>query len=883
MPPPDAPPTREPLSADLLGEGLDCAPDAVLGVAPDGRIRYANASACALLGYGAEEFPGLDLKVLAPDAFPGVDGTKALETVLVDRAGGRIHAEMTRARVSHGGTDLQFLFIRDITSHMAAEAALRRSETRFALAFNASPDAINITRLDDGTYLEVSTGFERLTGWKRDEVLGRTSVELDIWAYPEERQRMTTLLKAKGEFDATLFTFRRKDGTLMKGLMSGRLVSLEGLPCLLTITRDVTAQEDAQQALGNLTDLIAAITAHVPAYIALLDRGGHILFLNKVAEGFALADVIGKDFLDGMTGDAKALGARALARILEGSGREVFEGQGWGPDREPRWYRTIMGPMTEKGKVVGAVLIAMDETERRRQEERLRESEDRFQALQSHTPDALFWIRVGPLGELLLEGMNPAAESFLGRRAQDVAGLPFEAFCPPGLAAAFIAHDRECIAARRPVTFEEEIPGPDGSRYLSTTLVPIEDDSGRIHRIVGSARDMTQKRRMEEALRLSQKLESLGVLAGGIAHDFNNLLTAIMGNLNLAQLKLPEGSPALGHLEAVENAVLKASELTRQMLAYSGKGRFSVKPQDLDTVVNGMVHLLKVTVPKGATLSIQLAGNLPAVEGDAAQIQQVVMNLVTNASDALGDKEGVIRVTTRAEELDEARIRAAFPAQDLEPGAFVVLEVEDTGCGMSPGVLSRIFDPFFTTKVKGRGLGLSAMLGILKGHKAGILIRSREGEGSSFQVFFPASRGTAAPRPEAAPDPGSGFSGRLLLVDDEVIILESIGLALETLGFEVIQARDGVEALERFEEAGPDLVLMDLTMPRMDGATAFAKMQALRPEVPVILSSGYDRQALEGVRPAAFVQKPYRLKELKNLLAEVLRSRGAPGSPLPGP
>ena len=288
-------------------------------------------------------------------------------------------------------------------------------------------------------------------------------------------------------------------------------------------------------------------------------------------------------------------------------------------------------------------------------------------------------------------------------------------------------------------------------------------------------------------------------------------------------------------------------------------------------MVNEMVHLLKVSIPKKATLAIQLAGNLPAIEGDAAQIQQVIMNLVTNASDALGDREGVIRVVTRSEHLDEERIRVDFPAQALEPGPFVVLEVEDTGNGMSPGVMARIFDPFFTTKIKGRGLGLSAMLGILRGHKAGILIRSREGVGSLFQIHFPASRKAVAPRPDVPAEPGGTFSGRLLLVDDEVIILDSIGAALETLGFEVILARDGVEALERFEQDRPDLVLMDLTMPRMDGATAFTRMHASRPEIPVILSSGYDRQALEGVRPAAFVQKPYRLKELKKLLAEVLR------------
>jgi len=183
----------------------------------------------------------------------------------------------------------------------------------------------------------------------------------------------------------------------------------------------------------------------------------------------------------------------------------------------------------------------------------------------------------------------------------------------------------------------------------------------------------------------------------------------------------------------------------------------------------------------------------------------------------------------------------------------------------------RIFDPFFTTKVKGRGLGLSAMLGILRGHKAGIRISTQEGKGSLFQIFFPASARAAAPRPGSSAEPAGEFSGIVLLVDDEAIILDSIGMALQSFGFQVIQARDGVEALERFEATPPDLVIMDLTMPRMDGATAFARMQASRPEVPVILSSGYDRQALEGVQPAAFVQKPYRMRELKKLVAQVLR------------
>ena len=744
------PPPPGQLPESLSAAGLEHAPDAILCAHPRGMILYANPAASLLLGHAREAFPGLALAALLPDLRLDTWEAPSRETILLAKDGTRIPVELTLAWVPPSSRTLVFMFIKDLTARRAAEAALKKSESRFALAFNASPDAINITRLDDGTYLEVSQGFERMSGWKREEAVGRTAPELDLWHDKEDRARMTALLKEHGEFDGQLFTFRRKDGTLLKGMMSGRMVSLDGVPCLLTITRDVTLQLDAQQALGNLTDLISAITASVPAFILLLDREGRVLFINRLPRGHRLEDVIGMDFRDSLSAEARPEASAAMARILEGSERETFDGLGWGDAGELRWYHTTLGPMTESGKLVGIVLIAMDDTERRRQEERLRD--------------------------------------------------------------------------------------------------------------------------VEEALRQSQKLESLGVLAGGIAHDFNNLLTAIMGNLNLAQLKLPEQSPAHPHLESVENTVLKASELTRQMLAYSGKGRFSVKPHNLNVVVEEMVHLLKVTVTKKAHLTVQLGAGLPAIEGDASQLQQVIMNLVTNASEALGDREGVIRVATGLEVLDQERILAAFPAQALDPGPYVVLEVEDTGCGMAPEVLARIFEPFFTTKVQGRGLGLSAMLGILKGHRAGISIRSRAGAGTSFQIYFPASLEPVPARPGPGAQAPGGFTGKVLLVDDEVIILESIGVALRGMAFEVLEARDGLEAVEQFEASGGDLtlVMMDLTMPRMDGATAFKRMQALHPGIPVILSSGYDRQALDGVRPAAFVQKPYRLSQLRKLLQEVL-------------
>ena len=734
----------------LLAAGLDHCPEAVLGVDQATRLCYANPAACRLFGYEPSELLAAGLPAIQPD--PGWDPWRApaLETVLTARDGTRVPVRMTRARLEQDGRKWLLFYVHDLTGQRATEAALRKSESRFALAFNASPDAINLTRLEDGAYLEISQGFENLTGWKREEVLGRTSQELGLWADPDGRARMVALLRGGEAFNDQLFRFRRKDGSIIKGMMSGRMLSLEGVPSLLTITRDVTAQVDAQEALASLTDLLTAITAHVPAFITLLDPDGRIRYLNRMAPGFRMEDVLGMDFLAGISEEIKPLARAALDQVLAGAEQATYAGWGWGPERELRWYHCIMGPMRKNGQVTGCVLIALDETERRDQDTRLKA--------------------------------------------------------------------------------------------------------------------------MEEALRQSQKLESLGLLAGGIAHDFNNLLTAIMGNLNLGQMKLAETSPALPYLEAVENTVLKASELTRQMLAYSGKGRFVVKPQDLNALVTEMLHLLEVTVSRSARLKIDLGRELPAIDGDAAQLQQVIMNLVTNAAEALAGREGLVRVGTREETLDAGRIAREFPAQALEPGRYVVLEVEDTGPGMDPQVLARIFEPFFTTKVKGRGLGLSAIRGILQGHRAGLRIRSAPGEGSRFQIYFPASAQSAAAPPRDPPAGPAAFTGTVLLVDDEEVILQSMGTALETMGFQVVRAADGLDALEAFARCGPELrlVLMDLTMPRMDGATAFRRMQAERPEVPVILSSGYDRQALEGARPAAFVQKPYRLGELRKVLQEVL-------------
>ncbi len=387
-----------------------------------------------------------------------------------------------------------------------------------------------------------------------------------------------------------------------------------------------------------------------------------------------------------------------------------------------------------------------------------------------------------------------------------------------------------------------------------------------------------QRRILETQFLQAQKLESLGVLAGGIAHDFNNLLTAVLGNLNLAEFNLSPEAPAMPFLHNAERTVLKASDLTKQMLAYSGKGRFFVKLHDMNEVVQEMTHLLKVSISKKAIFRLSLTEQLPTFEADGAQFQQVIMNLVTNASDALEDHEGVIHLSTGVEVLDAQLIASTFPSGPLEPGRYVTLEVSDTGAGISPEVLSRIFDPFFTTKLTGRGLGLSAMLGILRGHKAGLKIYSEVGRGSTFKVYFPAATGAALPTLAVGLSDQTRFEGVVLLVDDEKTILQATGSALQQLGFTVLLAGDGLEAMDTFrkEQARIDLVVMDLTMPRMDGREAFNTMRQLRPDLKVILSSGYNEQ--ESIQPfvgkglAGFIQKPYTLDSLRCTISRILLS-----------
>jgi signal transduction histidine kinase/CheY-like chemotaxis protein len=405
--------------------------------------------------------------------------------------------------------------------------------------------------------------------------------------------------------------------------------------------------------------------------------------------------------------------------------------------------------------------------------------------------------------------------------------------------------------------------------------------------VQGIARDITERKQseaqrlaMERNLQESQKLESLGVMAGGIAHDFNNLLTAILGNASLARMDLPPNALAQTSLTEIEKASLQAAGLCKQMLAYSGRSQFVLRRMNLSMLIEEMRHLLQISVHKKIAIHFDLAKDLCDVQADPAQIRQIALNLVINGSEAIGDQPGTIRVSTgnvHIDGKDETGRSSDYVWHDLAPGECAYLEVADTGCGMDPETKARIFEPFFTTKFTGRGLGLAAVLGIVRGHKSGFKVSTEKGRGSTFTLLLPCSAKAVDPatlRPVGEQEWRG--EGTVLVVDDEPGVRKVAGQLLESFGFKVVLAEDGFAALEAFEPH-PDeitLVMLDLTMPRLNGQEVLRRIRSLRPDVKVILMSGYAEEHVAGRFSAdelsGILQKPFEREELRRKLRMAL-------------
>ncbi len=505
----------------------------------------------------------------------------------------------------------------------------------------------------------------------------------------------------------------------------------------------------------------------------------------------------------------------------------------------------------------------------------LEEISRRHRAILDNVPDAM-WVKD-------IQGRYTAVNEAFAR----IFGRPKEAFemLTAGdivsADAALMSTDQEAraLADLKPITAEREFTVDKRLLAMDTTVSPVLDAHGNAIGTTGISRDVTDRKRAEaerrhaeDQVRHAQKLESLGVLAGGIAHDFNNLLAEILGNAELARRELAPDSPTLALFNDIEASAMRAVELTRQMLAYSGKAQLESRPLDLSRTIDVMVDALRKTISPKADLQLDLARGLPLVDADLAQIQQVVTNLVINASEALRDGVGTITVRTERTDITAGQLSQLEAQGELSEGAFVVIEVSDTGEGMYADTKQKMFDPFFTTKFVGRGLGLPAVLGILRGHHGAIIANTTLGRGTTFRVLFPAlatpaAQLTAAPplMTGAALDHGQEI---VLVVDDEPGVRRTAARILEHAGFAVLTAADGVEGLAMVEEhrSAISLVLLDVLMPRLGGVEALRAMREVMPDLPIVLTSGFTGDGtadrLANLELVKFIQKPYRMNDL---------------------
>ncbi|MEO7091616.1 MAG: response regulator, partial [Polyangiales bacterium] len=398
-------------------------------------------------------------------------------------------------------------------------------------------------------------------------------------------------------------------------------------------------------------------------------------------------------------------------------------------------------------------------------------------------------------------------------------------------------------------------------RQLANTVCPYIVD-GVIVGAIGTAVDVTTQRALERRMVDAQRAESLGVLAGGLAHDFNNLLVAILGNADLGLRDIPAGAPGRAALENVRSAGLRAAELTNQLLAYAGRGGVSSARVVPAPIVDELLRISAARMPANAVATVNIPEDL-TIRGDAGQFRQVVLNLLGNARDALGDAGGTIAITAHPLRLDGT----AHPDDVLTAtaGSYVVLEVRDNGGGMSTESRRRIFDPFFTTKPTGHGLGLAAVLGIVRSHGGGLRLSSVLGKGSTCQVMWPAATTPDGVAPLAKP-----AAKTVLVIDDEELVREVVARMVEDLGYKVVAAEDGIVGLEVVDTQPIDAVLVDLTMPRMSGADVVIALRARKPGLPIVLCSGYDRDRRGPVDADAYLPKPFRIEALEETLAKLL-------------
>jgi PAS domain S-box-containing protein len=724
----------------------------------------------------------------------------------------------------------------------------------------------------------VSDGYTRLAGQSRELTVGKKIFEVPPYAGMGEAAAQRLRVELEKVWSSGLQFPHQLMGGFISASLSVPVLDASGSAQLIvhTIGRPARTSEvsesDSERRLRKLIE-------HSYDSLVLLDQGGKPFFASPSTErvrGYPVDELLRMSLLDLIhPDDLPRFGAEVKKLLAKPGGVMVIQYRARHHDGHWQILETVAVNHLNDPDVLAIIATTRDVTERVALEETLRQRSEELQiALEAAHAIGWDW----DLLQLRPVRYTSDAKAFFGHLPENGDRLGTEELVHPDDRPALLRHMKEQIEAGKEINIEfRGVPRGDEVRHYLARGRVLRDADNRSVRVVGVTWDVTERDELKRRMQEGQKLESLGILAGGIAHDFNNILTTILGNASLTRVELSETSPALDHLKQIEEAARRATDLCRQMLAYAGKGRFVLQRTNVNQLIEDTTQLLQVSISKKVVLRFNLERRLPVIVADVTQIRQVLMNLVINASDAIGDRSGVIAISTGLVRADRHYLDESFQAPDIPTGDYVFLEVSDTGSGMTPEVQARIFEPFFTSKFTGRGLGLSAVSGIVQGHKGALKVYSEPGKGSSFKLLLPVADGDAEAAGGSRPvRPHLEPRGTILVIDDEETVQAVAARMLEILGFRVLLANDGREGLETYREHRVEItgVLMDLTMPHLDGEETYRELRAIDPAVRVLLMSGYNEQEavarFVGKGLAGFIQKPFSIEDLKASLRTIL-------------
>ena len=835
---------------------------------------------------------------------PGVRGKVARQVrtlglmnlvVLPLRVGRRVRGVLalgSRKKPVGGGADLRFL------QHCALQVAallaqreerefMRDADEKYRSLRLGMPDTLILLDPLDGKIIDANPQATRLTGFSHGQLTGKTVFSLHTPAVAEKhRAALKRVRRAFTQYGP--IEFLRQTGKPVSAEINARLLALGGKAMILCIVRDISEQKRTEVKLAASEELLRIIVEGTPdMFFYVHDTGGVFTYLSPSVgkiTGFPPEhwDSRYKDFLtpNPINDSVRGYADRALK---EGIPAPTYTCEVRHAEGRPLLLEINEKPIFKEGTVIGIQGVARDITERKRLEEAILESRDNLNRILDQTPLAVTVLDAS--GNLI--DVNEAWLRLFGAAGRELVVGKLNVFHSQfirgtGLADGFAAVYRGEIVDVPATTVDprsagSELPLNGVERTVHVRMFPVFERNGKLVNVVAMMEDVTERRRLEEQLIQSQKMESIGLLAGGIAHDFNNILGGILGYASFVKTQVPKEDRIYPHLETIERSALRAAELTSQLLGFARGGKYVVGPLIINDLVRETADLLRGTIETNIAMTTGLDASSPVIEADASQMQQVLMNLCVNARDAMPGG-GELTITTTRLDAPDAFLRSIPEARG---GRFVRIEIADTGIGIDKAIRGKIFDPFFTTKEKGKGtgLGLATVYGIVKNHNGFINVESEIGSGTTFSVYIPAVDKVAAKVQENESRPRGGQE-TILVVDDEEMIRLLVRDILEEIGYNVLSAADGIEAVELYKEKDGeiDLVILDMTMPGMGGRETFEKLKEMNPSVRAILSTGYaaDERARQmlamGVK--AFVQKPYRIDDLASAVRRTLDSPG---------